>query len=131
MRGSHLVKLNVGGRKFVTTEETLSRSATLEAKQRNTGGDDGVIFLDKDPDVFAHVLNIMRGDLTFHQVHPAYKAQVYHLLGKSFDCEACINSKIFRLPFGSGRHRRYLPFSISPIPDLSHKERFFVSKWNT
>lgn len=50
-------RLNVGGRIFITTADTVAQCTRLaEAVQ---GGDE--IFLDRDPDVFACALKVLRG----------------------------------------------------------------------
>lgn len=121
MKGSNLVKLNVGGQKFTTTYETLSKSQVLTAKHRNTtaGVENVVIYLDKDPKIFAYVLNIMRGDLLFQDVPFKHKKHVYALMdyllvaavtAESFYCpdSAAPTRSIFASESGTRNYRFYL-----------------------
>ncbi len=61
---SNLVRLNVGGRYFDTTKETIQKSSFLKALVENetlTGGlVDGRHFIDRDPDAFGHILGLLR-----------------------------------------------------------------------
>lgn len=56
---SESVKLNVGGTLFETTADTLRKSPFLEALLRNTVLS-SVLFLDEDPEIFRHLLNLLR-----------------------------------------------------------------------
>jgi hypothetical protein len=62
---SRRVHINVGGRIFITTENTLRRSGyfavLLEDKTFGANPNDP-IFIDRDPDAFSQVLNCMRND---------------------------------------------------------------------
>jgi len=51
-----MIRLNVGGVLFETTEKTLSRCKNIPVVDRNQ-----TIFIDHDPDVFRKTLKILRG----------------------------------------------------------------------
>ncbi|KAK3045484.1 protein homooligomerization [Extremus antarcticus] len=63
---SQVITLDVGGRKFVTTQSTLTEGSTFFASLLSTtwaGGrlqKDGDLFVDADPEIFAHLLAFLR-----------------------------------------------------------------------
>ncbi|GJQ08905.1 hypothetical protein GpartN1_g696.t1 [Galdieria partita] len=63
---SSVVKLNVGGKYFETTVDTLTKysdsmlSAWFSGKYSMQKDDNGYIFLDRDGDRFRHILNYLR-----------------------------------------------------------------------
>jgi len=63
--GPMVVKLNVGGRLYMTTETTLNSRGgqhMLAALTRHSSAKvDDAIFIDRDPDIFRWVLNYLRG----------------------------------------------------------------------
>lgn len=79
MNPTDLVRLNVGGRKFTTSQDTLSRSGMLTALWNNNESRD-YLYLDKDPEVFNFVLNIMRGDLLFDDIPHSAKWLVFQAI---------------------------------------------------
>jgi len=58
------VKLNVGGKQFETTKETLLKSdyfkSLLEGNWKENQSNEE-LFIDRDPDLFQNILNILRG----------------------------------------------------------------------
>ena len=58
-----IIKLNVGGRIFLTDEETLSEGmlGALIKHQNPAQQIDGNHFIDRDPDTFRWILNYLRG----------------------------------------------------------------------
>uniref|UniRef100_A0A8D0BAR9 BTB/POZ domain-containing protein KCTD3 n=1 Tax=Salvator merianae TaxID=96440 RepID=A0A8D0BAR9_SALMN len=64
--GSELVQLNVGGRRFSTSRQTLTWipdsffSSLLSGRISTLKDDRGAIFIDRDPDIFAPILNFLR-----------------------------------------------------------------------
>tara|TARA_B110001450_G_scaffold188250_1_gene176300 strand:+ start:388 stop:966 length:579 start_codon:yes stop_codon:yes gene_type:complete len=58
-----IIKLNVGGRIFLTDEETLSEGmlGALIQHQNPAQQIDGCHFIDRDPDTFRWILNYLRG----------------------------------------------------------------------
>ena len=62
-----IIKLNVGGRVFLTTEETLSGTTSmlsvLVQHQNPAQQIDGHYFIDRDPDTFRWILNYLRGSM--------------------------------------------------------------------
>ncbi|XP_063167805.1 SH3KBP1-binding protein 1 isoform X2 [Candoia aspera] len=64
--GTELVQLNVGGRRFSTSRQTLTWvpdsffSSLLSGRISTLRDETGAIFIDRDPDVFAPVLNFLR-----------------------------------------------------------------------
>ena len=58
-----IIKLNVGGRIFLTDEETLSEGmlGALIKHQNPAQQVDGYHFIDRDPDTFRWILNYLRG----------------------------------------------------------------------
>ena len=61
-----LIKLSVGGSKFITTRATLSKSgyfrAVLSGNFAAPPQDDGYLFIDRDPVIFGYLLKYMRSD---------------------------------------------------------------------
>ena len=55
-----LVKWNVGGTHFTTSRSTLDRSLFLSTLVDKYKPNDSSIFLDNDPVIFRHVLNVLR-----------------------------------------------------------------------
>ncbi|XP_044281358.1 SH3KBP1-binding protein 1 isoform X2 [Varanus komodoensis] len=64
--GAELVQLNVGGRRFSTSRQTLTWipdsffSSLLSGRISTLKDDTGAIFIDRDPDAFAPILNFLR-----------------------------------------------------------------------
>ncbi|PRP75698.1 Kelch-motif containing protein, partial [Planoprotostelium fungivorum] len=62
------VRLNVGGMEFLTSPATLSSvkgsffEAMMSGRWPLNCMDNGAIFIDRDPQVFRHILNFLRGD---------------------------------------------------------------------
>jgi hypothetical protein len=75
------IVVNVGGRSFVTTESTLMNgghgyfAARLGATGLALGADDDVLFVDRSPELFDHVIHWLRT----HTLPAALKRDV-HLL---------------------------------------------------
>ena len=65
-----IIKLSVGGRIFVTKRCTLcaypdsllGKIFDPDSKFARPAEIDGCVFIDRDPDMFAHVLNYLRGN---------------------------------------------------------------------
>jgi len=61
-----IITINVGGKLFTTTTETLYRSKYFkdisDGKTKCERDEDGYIFLDRCPKAFSHVLNFLRDD---------------------------------------------------------------------
>lgn len=66
-----IIKLNVGGRIFLTDEETLSRGmlGALIKHQNPAQQVDGHHFIDRDPDTFRWILNYLRGSQVLPPKH--------------------------------------------------------------
>lgn len=68
-----LVKLNVGGQLFITTEETLqNRPSMLNVLVRHDNPAqlvDGAFFIDRDPQAFRWILNYLRGSSVLPPKH--------------------------------------------------------------
>ena len=68
-----LVKLNVGGQLFITTEETLqNRPSMLDVLVRHDNPAllvDGAFFIDRDPQAFRWILNFLRGSSVLPPKH--------------------------------------------------------------
>jgi hypothetical protein len=65
MSGRQLVRLNVGGKSFVTSKSTLEKDAgsmlsVLLSGEFAESSEDGEIFIDRDGSRFVHVLNYLR-----------------------------------------------------------------------
>ncbi|XP_039217782.1 SH3KBP1-binding protein 1 isoform X3 [Crotalus tigris] len=64
--GAGLVELNVGGRRFCTSRQTLAWvpdsffSSLLSGRISSLRDETGAIFIDRDPDLFAPILNFLR-----------------------------------------------------------------------
>ncbi|KAM3829432.1 LOW QUALITY PROTEIN: SH3KBP1-binding protein 1 [Vipera latastei] len=64
--GTGLVQLNVGGRRFCTSRQTLAWvpdsffSSLLSGRISSLRDETGAIFIDRDPDLFAPILNFLR-----------------------------------------------------------------------
>ena len=63
LRCKMIIKLNVGGRVFLTSKETLSEGMlSVLVKHDNPARQiDGHYFIDRDPDTFRWILNYLRG----------------------------------------------------------------------
>lgn len=67
-----VVKLNVGGRLFATTKETLCSindtffTSMLLGRITSSKDEDGAIFIDRDPEMFAIILNYLRTQQLFN-----------------------------------------------------------------
>lgn len=64
------IKLNIGGRIFITSSDTLRSESGLFARQLSdrftwTPEEDGTYFLDADPELFEHLLRFMRRPSVF------------------------------------------------------------------
>lgn len=61
-----IIKLNVGGKRFVTSRQTLTWipdsffQSLLSGRIPSLKDEDGAIFIDRDPDLFKPILNYMR-----------------------------------------------------------------------
>lgn len=66
-----IVKLNVGGRVFLTDKETLSEGmlGALIKHQNPAQQIDGHYFIDRDPDTFRWILNFLRGSKVLPPKH--------------------------------------------------------------
>lgn len=71
VKKSEIIKLNVGGTKFVTSASTLTRisgsffSQLLEGSLPSTLDDEGYYFIDRDGQYFGIILNYLRTDEVF------------------------------------------------------------------
>lgn len=55
------IKLNVGGQIFMTTLTTLKRHGPNYFSSFMASKCNDVLFIDRDPEVFSHILNYLRG----------------------------------------------------------------------
>ena len=66
-----IVRLNVGGKLFQTTRDTLSGSgfftSLLDHALEGDQDQDGTVFVDRDGDLFAEILNSLRTSRRPHQ----------------------------------------------------------------
>lgn len=84
-----IIKVNVGGRIFVTTRCTLCHypDSLLEQRFRpgsnlDTPGEiDGIAFIDSDSEMFVHVLNFLRGNSEY--ISQMCKADLLKLKGEA------------------------------------------------
>ena len=81
--GKKTVKLNVGGTLFETTKNTLSLSLYFKTKFDNWNNEDNVMFIDRSPYIFKHILSLLRDptynypskyleELTFYMINYDY-----------------------------------------------------------
>eukprot|EP00494_Astrolonche_serrata_P022646 UN22903 len=89
------IRLNVGGRLFITTLETLRKDKDSKLTLLFSGDSDNMVkidkdtyFLDEDPDVFKYILDFLRNgrlEASFRNIIPHFtlrsKAQFYKLNG--------------------------------------------------
>eukprot|EP00076_Gallus_gallus_P034695 XP_025000233.1 uncharacterized protein LOC107050762 [Gallus gallus] len=85
--GAEVVELNVGGRRFSTSRQTLTWvpdsffSSLLSGRISTLRDETGAIFIDRDPTVFAPILNFLRTkELDLRDVSPSlllHEAQFY------------------------------------------------------
>lgn len=81
------ITLDIGGRKFKTSLDTLRAESGLFRQQLSerftwTPEDEGSYFLDTDPDLFAHLLAFMRRPQIFPLFYDAAKGFNYDLYNK-------------------------------------------------
>ena len=62
---SRLVRLNVGGTIFLTRHSTLAHSNSFFSALLSSTEPEDEYFVDRDPAHFRHILNFMRGAVTF------------------------------------------------------------------
>ena len=95
--------LNVGGVTFETTAQTLSRHSSFFSEIALLE-QDAVVFIDRDPTHFRHVLNYLRGGFT----HPASRLEIQELLAeaKSFSLDGLVNKLVglSRYEFDISKH---------------------------
>lgn len=96
MKASNIISINVGGKIFQTTPDTLAISPVLVA-QHNNIGDDETLFLDKDPKIFRFVLELMRGDSEFDDIPYRYKRKVINFIDFLLMRNVIQDVKFFRI----------------------------------
>ncbi|KAG2389628.1 hypothetical protein C9374_014188 [Naegleria lovaniensis] len=92
-RKIQVVKLNVGGKLFQTTSKTLKkseilyylyRSANSQKKKENSieavTDENGVIFIDRDPKYFIHVLNYLRDGMLVGCIEDLSHGMIEHII---------------------------------------------------
>lgn len=84
-----IIRLNVGGTIFETTAETLQYSSYLHTIIIDIGvnhddDDDEIIFIDRSPEVFVHILNFLRDDRYPYPIEYIYELDFY---GIEYDLE--------------------------------------------
>lgn len=94
------ITFNVGGQMFATTMQTLNKVPGSYFGVLISGRWDlqrsahyGVIFIDRDPDVFGYLLKYLRDPDDFHNVYPHLSAVEKHQLRK--DCEFFMLPELF------------------------------------
>ena len=128
MNSSERITLNVGGKVFITSMNTLDKFPVLAGIIKNWNSEDEkTIYLDKDPKAFAWVLNIMREEVSFEDVPEEMQSRVISQL-KYF----CIDFEISTQKPDSN----IKPYKInSTIPDLkfgiSSRLPIRIINWNT
>jgi len=90
---SQAITLDVGGRKFRTTPDTLRAESGLFRRQLSdrftwTAQDDGSYFLDADPELFEHLLRFMRRPEVFPLFYSRADGIDYDLYNR-LEIEAC------------------------------------------
>lgn len=97
--GEKTVKLNVGGTLFETTKNTLSLSLYFKIKFDNWNNEDNVMFIDRSPYIFKHILSLLRdptynyppkylGELKFYMINYDYvkpENAIVKLLNEKFE----------------------------------------------
>ena len=92
---SKIVKLNVGGKAFMSTRETLVQSPMLKALMENPTERDetGALFIDRSPKVFQIVLELLRtGVLFWDDLNSLRAVQIecdFYLLSSVFQNALC------------------------------------------
>ena len=113
MNQPKVIKLNVGGQKFVTTYDTLMKSGFFrimfeEYEEKN-------IFIDKSPKIFSHVLDYLRdntypypekyeNELKFYLID--YDKNTLHT-NKCAKCKQCNHCKYFFPPVYEENNIKY------------------------
>ena len=69
-----LIRLNVGGKLFVTSRETLSQCAFFEGLFRFEPDSDQTYFIDRNPKVFATILELLRTGVLFWETDTQLRA---------------------------------------------------------
>ena len=76
-RNDPIVKLNVGGTRFETTESTLSYSSYFTAMLNKFKPSEETIFIDRDPDAFKHILSLLRDPQYAFPTNIVYELEFY------------------------------------------------------
>lgn len=118
-----VIKLNVGGRHFCTTRSTLTSmpgtmfEALLSGRHAVIRDNDGAIFLDRDPDIFEHVLTYLRDPRQLDLRYFSQQQQMRIL------CEM----DYFMVPFV--RFSRDLPQNLTGHTILLERDNQWTMKW--
>ncbi|XP_066494701.1 SH3KBP1-binding protein 1 [Tiliqua scincoides] len=152
--GAQLVQLNVGGRRFSTSRQTLTWipdsffSSLLSGRISTLKDAAGAIFIDRDPDVFAPILNFLRTrELDARGTDKSvllHEAQFYGITPLVRRLQ--LREELDRSSCGSVLFNGYLPAPVFPakrwnrhsvtgaqlaVRPVSHLERAVVRRSNT
>ncbi|XP_061453074.1 SH3KBP1-binding protein 1 isoform X2 [Rhineura floridana] len=121
-RGAELVQLNVGGRRFSTSRQTLTWipdsffSSLLSGRISTLKDETGAIFIDRDPDVFAPILNFLRTkELDIRRTNVSlllHEAQFYGIT--PLVCRLQLREELEHSSCGSVLFNGYLPPPVFP-----------------
>ncbi|KAK4690474.1 hypothetical protein P7C71_g6327, partial [Lecanoromycetidae sp. Uapishka_2] len=91
MSDTKLITLQVGERRFTTSESTLKDGSSFFQSKlerwQNDAQEDGSLFVDVDPDVFQHVLRYLRSGVfpLFYHNTKGFDHNLYNLLAQQAD----------------------------------------------
>ena len=132
----HIITLNVGGRRFQTLHSTLGKDKnsmiyTMLQSELKTLDSDGSIFVDRDPDQFAQLLNFLRNGylkrgLTLPELYDLWREADFYQMT---DCLLEINKEIHNLEWKDAEegtfwqciNTKYIIF-IKPTINISEGE---------
>ncbi|XP_008112015.2 SH3KBP1-binding protein 1 isoform X2 [Anolis carolinensis] len=121
--GAELIQLNVGGRRFSTSRQTLTWipdsffSSLLSGRISTLKDETGAIFIDRDPEVFAPILNFLRTkELDIRRTNVSlllHEAQFYGITPLVRRLQ--LHEELERSSCGSVLFNGYLPPPVFPI----------------
>ncbi|MED6278670.1 SH3KBP1-binding protein 1 [Characodon lateralis] len=122
VRSGDIIHLNVGGKRFSTSRQTLTWvpdsffSSLLSGRISTLKDDDGAIFIDRDPSLFAPILNFLRSKELYPRsinVHMLmHEAEFYGITPLVRKLQLC--DELDRSSCGNVLFNGYLPPAVYP-----------------
>jgi len=126
--GTDIIHLNVGGKKFSTSRQTLTQvqdtffTGLLSGRIQTSRDEQGAIFIDRDPDLFRHILSYLRNhtlafdDINFKELR--HEAEFYGIAPLVKKLSLCAELDIS----GCGDVLFYSYLPPPPVPPHEHPQ---------